>query len=853
MMKRTRTEPILASVGADGVITKVTRLARACAVLLALAAPAAGAAAPASPAEQLYEQLGAVGLDPERVYRVREAALDRGDMHITLDDGTIAFTADVMGRVTGAFFAGQGEILVVPPDRAERSSVALFTGAAVLEEQFNSAYLRFNDDTFRGLQSGLRPTTEQAEFVAKYGEAGRLLARADAFRLLLTFSRDLPPRPAEPSAESGNDRFLHARLSCERRGMVDAYYDSTGAEQVTVGQLSDTKAGTFFDLWTSFAARSTRKARLSGATGTSLEKSIDAELNVAQYRIQAAIKLPHELSAEATMDLEVRNGGQRTLVFELSRFLQVDRIEAEGHPLEFIHNPSQAGSQVARQGNDAVAVIFPQVLHTGQKMRLRFVYKGDVLSEAGGGLIYVGARGSWYPHRGLDMAQFDLRFRFPAGYTLVATGKRAKAEPDSASSPGEQVARWISERPIPIAGFNLGKYVQGVAEGRGVRVESYAGGVERSFPRAKPAEPTPAPVFPPTTPSISTAPESAVLYSTPNPANHAQQVAEKSLSFIQFMAARSGPFPYSELALTQMPGVDSQGWPGLVFLSSLAFLSQPERTQMKFAPFANLLYGELMQDHETAHQWWGDSVSWSSYRDEWVDEALANYCAMLKMETERPQDFAAVLDHYRSELLRKNKEGLPTSDAGPVTLGIRLYSSKFPTGYDDIAYGRGTWLLHMLREMLHSPKAPNAAADEPYWRVLRSLQQRFSGRPMAYGDVQAAFEAELPRDLWFEGKRSLNWFNEGWVNGTSVPLIELAGVKFSGGSRGNVASGRIEQREAPRDLVTSVPLYGERGKSLVFLGRVFADGPETHFRVPVPAGLRKLVLDPYQTILRRVK
>ena len=210
IMKRTRTEPILASVGADGVITKVTRLARACAVLLALAAPAASAAAPASPAEQLYEQLGAVGLDPERVYRVREASLDRGDMHITLDDGTIAFTADVMGRVTGAFFAGQGELLVVPPNRAERSSVALFTGAAVLEEQFNSAYLRFNDDTFRGLQSELRPTTAQAEFVAKYGEAGRLLARADAFRLLLAFSRDLPPRPAEPSAEE-RQRSLPAR------------------------------------------------------------------------------------------------------------------------------------------------------------------------------------------------------------------------------------------------------------------------------------------------------------------------------------------------------------------------------------------------------------------------------------------------------------------------------------------------------------------------------------------------------------------------------------------------------------------------------------------------------------------
>src|SRR5438874_8059320 len=44
-------------------------------------------------------------------------------------------------------------------------------------------------------------------------------------------------------------------------------------------------------------------------------------------------------------------------------------------------------------------------------------YAGDVLSEAGGGLLYVGARGIWYPNRGLAAADFDLRFQYPAGWT----------------------------------------------------------------------------------------------------------------------------------------------------------------------------------------------------------------------------------------------------------------------------------------------------------------------------------------------------------------------------------------------------------------------------------------------------
>src|SRR5437867_8079702 len=96
-------------------------------------------------AETVYLQWRSVGLRKCRVYKAPDISFDRGAFHITLDDGTIAFTEDVMGRVTGAFFEGDGEVLLVPPDQVERASMALFTGAAILEERFVTAYFRFND------------------------------------------------------------------------------------------------------------------------------------------------------------------------------------------------------------------------------------------------------------------------------------------------------------------------------------------------------------------------------------------------------------------------------------------------------------------------------------------------------------------------------------------------------------------------------------------------------------------------------------------------------------------------------------------------------------------------------------
>ena len=152
------------------------------------------------PAEALYLQLGSVGLDTARVYQVRDASLDRAAIHISLEDGTIAFTQDVIGRVTGAFFEGEGEILLVPPNEVERKSMSLFTGMAILEERFATAYFRFNDDLMAELKPDLRDTGPQQEFLERTGPAAKNLANIDAMRLLTTFSHMLPSADGSSSS-----------------------------------------------------------------------------------------------------------------------------------------------------------------------------------------------------------------------------------------------------------------------------------------------------------------------------------------------------------------------------------------------------------------------------------------------------------------------------------------------------------------------------------------------------------------------------------------------------------------------------------------------------------------------------
>jgi hypothetical protein len=192
-----------------------------------------------------------------------------------------------------------------------------------------------------------------------------------------------------------------------------------------------------------------------------------------------------------------------------------------------------------------------------------------------------------------------------------------------------------------------------------------------------------------------------------------------------------------------------------------------------------------------------------------------------------------------------------------VTLGGRLQSSRFPEAYEAINYGRGTWLFHMLRSMMQDAameaarKDPGRGlAEDPFVRSLRKVRERYAGKSISTRELLDVFAAELPPALRYEGKASLNWFLEGWINGTALPRLELQSVKFTPKANSTLVTGVIRQKDSPDDLVTSVPIYAVvAGKSPTLIGRVFADGAESSFRLSAPLRTHKLLLDPNGTIL----
>jgi hypothetical protein len=212
-------------------IREVTKVLLSIFALALAGVQAAGqAAAPSTGGVALYRELLNPSLDAKDVYTIREVSILREDLHISISDGTIALIRDVNGHATGAVFDGDGEVLLLPPNRAERTSLALFTGSAVLEQGFRSAYFRFSDDQLAAeLRSGFRGHAEDAEgFISRWQESARLLARGDA----------LPILQAMTSTPETAPRFLHLRIGETTVGIVDVFFDTNASEQINVAQSS---------------------------------------------------------------------------------------------------------------------------------------------------------------------------------------------------------------------------------------------------------------------------------------------------------------------------------------------------------------------------------------------------------------------------------------------------------------------------------------------------------------------------------------------------------------------------------------------------------------------------------------
>jgi hypothetical protein len=772
----------------------------------------------------LGDQVEHISLDANECYRVLDLNFAKEEVKIYLASGYLIFAKPIAGAHLGAIFVasaegGDADLLLMPPTRSERSSLAKFTNSPTMDEHFKTAAFIFTDGTGDQLLAELQSNPA----AKKSPDMGGLIVEhwtSVLANLVASFETRVVYDVLSDRRDSG---LFYMAVSGNKLDNFDVLYDPTGLDQILAGKLANRDNRTYFDTWTSFQARSFRTAGASNSAAA--PRGVHYTLD--NIRIESTIALDLSMQAVTRGTLRFQDDGQgpRSVVpFSLSPIMQISAASIDGHPVEVFDRESMRSDLISNREDRQFLLISESPLDPSLPHEIEIHHAGAVIRNAGNDVYYVGSRDTWYPRSGGDLATFDLTFRYPKTLTVAATGTLLEDRTDG----DWRVTRLKTDTPVRFAGFNLGNFQSVVLKHNGYTINLYA---NRRLESALASKPTPLNI--PQDELRSRYPTQDGLAprdDQPDPAPRIESLTKDVIDTLDFLTEEFGPAPIRNLAITPIPGGFGQGFPGLVYLSTLAYLD-PGQLPPRFRERrdATTFFSDLLEAHEVAHQWWGNMVVPVSYHDDWLIESLANYSALLLLERRKgSKALDTVLDDYRNHLVSKTASGGSLESAGPIVWGYRLESSLAPDAWRTVTYEKGTWIIHMLRRRL---------GDEKFLSLLRDISSHYHSISTDQFRELASHYAPASPDP------GLKIFFDNWVYGTGIPA-----VKLSYSWRAMQLSGTLAQRDVDDSFAAFVPVQVETGgKSNVYWLPTGTD--PAPFSIPLKSPPTKVTLLPADCLM----
>jgi aminopeptidase N len=458
------------------------------------------------------------------------------------------------------------------------------------------------------------------------------------------------------------------------------------------------------------------------------------------------------------------------------------------------------------------------------------------------------ARDNWYPNNPGgslgEYATYDMTFRIPKGMQMAATGVRVSESNEG----GQNVTVWKSEAPQTVAGFSFGRFKMEEAklDKPEYLVQSYANQESPDWVQSL---------------------RQATGDDLPNMGSHSSEVAlgtmnttglnKKALAegqlAVQLYTDYYGPSLFKHMSLTQQTACGfGQSWPELVWIPICYYFDTTVRHQLGM-DWGDRGYWKVVTPHEVAHQWWGHTVGFNSYRDQWMSEGFADMSASLyiSMIEKNPQKFITFWNDERELLLERNAQGFRAIDAGPLTMGYRTSNSR--TGFDTtrrLIYPKGAYVLHMIRMMMRDRQT----SDQHFKELMQDFVKTYSGKAATTEDFKAMVEKHMTPEMDLDGNHKMDWFFNEYVYGTAIPTYKLDS-SFETGTDGDLRLAlKLSQSNVDDKFRMLVPVYLEMGDGNVFfLGRArLAGNTSVEQKVPLK-GLktrpRRAVINYYDDVL----
>jgi aminopeptidase N len=492
------------------------------------------------------------------------------------------------------------------------------------------------------------------------------------------------------------------------------------------------------------------------------------------YPRQPAIDVQHYIFRVTLADDTDQISGDTTVVvrfvqpttrlaLDLGKAMTVSAVTLQGAPLEFRHE------------GDRLGITLPAAPAAGELRRIDIQYRGTpsaglkILKNKYGDRCFFSANWPDLAHQWLptvdhpyDKATGEFVVTAPVRYQVVANGALAE---QTDLGDGRRLTRWNQKVPIATWLFNIG-----VAEFSSRTFTTFAGIPLQTW------------VYPKD--------RNAAIATFEEPTRMA----------IDFYSSHIGPYPYQKLADVQSAGNGG----GMEHASAIFFGEKTVTGQ----PALRLVA------HETAHQWFGDSVTEKDWDDVWLSEGFATYFTLLTVEHYQGRDaFVEALKQARAQIFATEKR-MP---------GVAVVQNKpwkgIPNG---IVYQKGGWTLHVLRGQI---------GTEKFWAGIREYYGRFRDANASTADFRRVMEETSGADL--------GWFFDQWLYRAGTPKIE---GRWSYADKKVTIDLMQTQDGNPYRLPMEVAVGAK-------IERIEMTQKQQHFEIPTDQEPASVTLDPHTWLL----